>query len=262
MAEVLKEGEEIIFIDPKGRIYLRTLQMGKRVHLAGHNIDHDKVIGLKEGSAVAGSGRDEIIVFRPTLSDYILKMRRGAQVIYPKDAGAILISADIFPGATVVEAGLGSGALTMTLLRGVGEKGTVISYEMRAEFIKIALENIRTFLGPCPNLTVNEKDVYEGIDERDVDRVILDLPQPWLAVPHAARALREGGLLISFSPNVNQVHQTVMTIREEGFHLMETIEIMRRPWVIEERIARPELRMVAHTGFITVARKRVGGETA
>ena len=257
MGEPFKEGEFVILIDPKGRIYMRTLQRGKRTQLGGYLIEHDSIIGMSEGVAVAHSGRGDILAFRPTLSEYILKMRRGAQVIYPKDAGVILMWADIYPGATVVEAGLGSGALTMALLRAVGEKGKVISYEVRREFIKVAMENIERFLGPCPNLIVKEKDVYEGIDEREVDRVVLDLSQPWLAVPHAGSALKGGGVLLSFSPNVNQVHQTVMALKEQGqFHIMDTIEVLIRPWVIQERIARPELRMVAHTGFITVARKR------
>lgn len=252
----LKEGEVIILVDAKGRQYLRTLQSGRAATLRDHAVVHDKIIGMYEGSLVSQTEKDYLIVFRPTLAEYILKMPRGAQIIYPKDAGLILIWADIFPGATVLEAGTGSGALTMALLRGVGDKGRVISYEQKPEFSKLALANIQKFLGPCPNLVLKEADIYQGIEEKEVDRIIIDLMQPWLVVPHAAQSLREGGIFLSFSPHVSQCQMTVQALNASGqFLLQETVEVLLRPWVISERVNRPAHRMVGHTGFLTVARK-------
>lgn len=252
----LKEGDLVVLVDAKNRQYLRTLQQGRSASLREHKLIHDQIIGMSEGSLVSRTEKDYLIVFRPTLAEYTLKMPRGAQVIYPKDAAMILIWADIFPGARVVEAGTGSGALTMALLRAVGEKGIVISYEQKPEFAKLALTNIQKFLGPCPNLVLKEADIYLGIEERDVDRIILDLTQPWQVVPHGAQALREGGIFLTFSPHVSQSQMTVQALKESGqFLVKETVELLLRPWVISERVNRPAHRMVAHTGFVTVARK-------
>lgn len=253
---LLKDGEVIILVDAKGRQYLRTLQAGKSATLREHSVVHDKIIGRSEGSLVSQTEKDYLLVFRPTLAEYTLKMPRGAQVIYPKDAALVIIWADIFPGAKVVEAGTGSGALTMALLRSVGEKGTVISYEQKPEFAKVALANIQKFLGPSPNLVLKEADIYEGIEERGADRIILDLTQPWLVVPHAAQCLKDGGIFLSFSPHVSQCQMTVQALNASGqFLVKETVELLLRPWVIAERVNRPAHRMVGHTGFITVARK-------
>lgn len=256
---VFKEGDSIILVDARGRFYLRTLQPGKVERLREHVVDHDKIIGMNEGLIVSKTERDFLSAYRPTLAEFLLKIPRQTQIIYPKDAAFILMLADVFPGAKVVEAGMGSGALTIALLRAVGEHGEVISYEVNENFSRLALKNVRRFLGECPNLTVKGKDIYSEVDERDVDRVIIDLTQPWLVVPQAALCLKNGGIFLSFSPNITQTQRTVDALRDQGeFHLKGTVEVLIREWVVEGRVLRPLQRMVAHTGFITVARKREG----
>jgi tRNA (adenine57-N1/adenine58-N1)-methyltransferase len=183
-------------------------------------------------------------------------MPRGAQVIYPKDLGTIVMAADIFPGAVVLEAGTGSGALTMTLLRAVGREGRVISEEIREDFARRAAANIRRFMGETPNLEIRSRDIYEGIDVQDLDRIVLDLSEPWRIVDSVAKALRPGGYFASYLPTVLQVKQLVDTLsRQGGFTLIDTVEILERHWHVEDLSIRPEHRMVAHTGFLTVARK-------
>src|SRR5256712_10010840 len=183
-------------------------------------------------------------------------MTRGAEVISPKDLGVIIQWADIYPGARVFEAGTGSGALTMALLRAVGDRGHVFSYEAREDFAQTAMKNIERYVGPSRNLTVRKKDVYEGIEETELDRLILDLPEPWRVVPHASTALRSGGIYLSYVPTIPQVMQTVEALhRVAVFSMIQTFETLLRTWNIEGRSVRPDHRMVAHSGFITVARR-------
>jgi tRNA (adenine57-N1/adenine58-N1)-methyltransferase len=197
-----------------------------------------------------------MLALRPTLSEYVLKMPRGAQVLYPKDLGVILQWADVYPGARVFEAGTGSGALTMALLRAVGDRGHVISYEAREDFARTAMKNIERYLGPAHNFTLRQRNAYEGIEETDVDRVVLDLPEPWQVIPHAAGALRSGGVYLSYVPTIPQVMQTVEALhRAQVFSMIQTFETLLRTWNVEGRSVRPDLRMVAHSGFLTVARK-------
>lgn len=250
------DGERIHFIDRKGRHYPLTLCKGKVFQFSGETIPHDDIIGKEDGTTVTFSRGSKFIVIRPTLSEYILKMPRGAQVIYPKDIGMILILGDVYPGAKVVEAGVGSGALTMALLRGVGERGVVISYDVREDFISRAVENISLYLGKTENLLVRHKDVYEGIGEEGIDRVILDLPEPWRVVGHAAKVLRHGGIFLCYLPTILQVSRVAESLKAaHDFIQIETIETLLRTWHVEENSVRPDHRMVAHTGFITVARK-------
>jgi len=185
-------------------------------------------------------------------------MPRGAQVIYPKDLGAILLAADIFPGARVLEAGTGSGALTMTLLRGVGPAGRVVSYEIREDFARTAERNIQRFIGATDSLVSRRQDIYEGVVAEDLplDRMLLDVPEPWRVVPHAAAALAPGGAFLAYVPTVPQAVQTTEALRASGvFALVETMEVLLRPWNIEGRSVRPAHRMVAHTGFLITARR-------
>jgi tRNA (adenine57-N1/adenine58-N1)-methyltransferase len=190
------------------------------------------------------------------MADFTLEMPRIATVGYPKDLGAILVYGDIFPGARVLEAGTGSGAVTMALLRAVGERGQVISYDLREDMIRRALENISAMIPEHPNLTVKQGDVYQAFQEEDLDRVVLDLPEPWQVVPHAAEKLVPGGILVSFLPTVLQVHELSKALRQQGtFEMIETLEILMRPWSVGGRSVRPEHRMVGHTGFITTARR-------
>ena len=256
----LQNGERIHLVDHKGRQYALTLKAGDRFQHSGETIAHDDLIGRADGSLITLSGGKRMVALLPTLGEYVLKMPRGAQVIYPKDLAMITIWADIYPGARVFEAGTGSGALTMALLRAVGDRGEVISYEAREDFARTAMKNIERYLGPVSNLTVCRQDAYEGIQIDTAkglfDRIVLDLPEPWRVIPQVVQALRFGGVYLSYVPTVPQAQQTVAALeRAAVFGLIETFETLLRPWNIEGRSVRPAHRMVAHSGFITVARK-------
>jgi tRNA (adenine57-N1/adenine58-N1)-methyltransferase len=256
----LQDGERIHFVDKNGRHYALTLKAGEIFQHSGETILHDAVIGREDGSLVTLSRGKRMLVLRPTLGEYVLKMPRGAQVIYPKDLALITMWADVHPGARVFEAGMGSGALTIALLRAVGERGAVVSYETRDDFARTALKNIERYLGAVPTLTVRRHDVYQGLASEDTeppyDRFVLDLPEPWRVVPYAAAALRLGGLYLSFVPTIPQVMQTVEALeRTTQFGLIHTFETLLRTWNIQGRSVRPDHRMVAHSGFVTVARK-------
>ena len=218
-------------------------------------LPHSRIIGSHQGDWFRTSLGQGLLALKPTLGDYVLEMPRGSQVIYPKDLGNILMLADVFPGATVIEAGLGSGALTAALLRAVGHQGRVITYEVREDMAPKALGNIRA-LAPDPGRhELRIGDVYQGIRERGVDRVVLDVPEPWRAVSHAGDALSRGGIFLSFLPTVLQVHRLVEALTADArFQLIETVEVLLRPWSVTGRSVRPAHRMVAHTGFITTAR--------
>ena len=252
----LEAGERVLLVDSKQRRYLTTLAAGATFHTHAGIVAHDDVIGGPEGASVAASTGRRFVVVRPTLADTVLKMPRGAQVIYPKDLGAILIGADIGPGMAVLEAGVGSGALSMALLRA---GATVIGYELREDFATRALANVRMWAGDEAPYRVEERDVYEGIDATELDRVVLDVPEPWRVVEHAGRALRPGGILLCYLPSITQVAALRAALARSSFGLAETSELLRRTWHVEDRSVRPDHRMVAHTGFITTARLLVAG---
>jgi tRNA (adenine57-N1/adenine58-N1)-methyltransferase catalytic subunit len=257
-SRTLAAGERVLLVDRKDRRYLVTLHPGRSFQSHAGVIDHDSLIGRSEGEEVEARQKDgrvtnaaRYLVLRPTLADVVIGMPRGAQVIYPKDLGAILIAADIFPGARVLEAGVGSGALSMAMLRA----GAVITgYELRGDFAERARANVDAFLGPGQPYDVIERDVYLGIASEGLDRVVLDLPEPWQVVPHAAKALAPGGILLSYLPSINQTAELRSALEHSGFAMAETFEILRRTWHIEGRSVRPDHRMVAHTGFVTSAR--------
>jgi len=253
-------GERIHLVDKKGRHYALTLKAGETYQFSGQTMAHDALIGKPDATMVTLSGGKKMLALRPTFGEYVLKMPRGAQVLYPKDLALIPMWADVYPGARVFEAGTGSGALTMALLRAVGSRGLVVTYEMREDFSRVARNNIDRYMGAVPNLVTMRKNAYEGIDLLDdgeaFDRVVLDLPEPWQVVPHAANVLRSGGIYLSFVPTVPQVMQTVEALeRTTVFAMVETFETLLRTWSIQGRSVRPDHRMVAHSGFITVARK-------
>ena len=259
-----QNGERIHLVDKKGRQYALTLKAGDTYQLSGHKIPHDDLIGKPDGSLVTLSGDKPMIALRPTFGEYVLKMPRGAQVLYPKDLALIPMWADVYPGARVFEAGTGSGALTMALLRAVGPRGLVVTYEAREDFARTAMTNIERYMGTMPNLIPFRKNAYEGIDLLDdglpFDRLVLDLPEPWQVVPHAALVLRSGGMYLSFVPTVPQVQRTVEALERTGvFGMIETFETLLRTWSIQGRSVRPDHRMVAHSGFLTVARKVESG---
>ena len=252
-----RAGETVLVIDERrGKRYLVLLRAGHAFHTDRGFVGHEAVIGAPEGVTVRSSLGARYLVLRPTLAEYVLDMPRGAQVIYPKDLATICFFADVEPGQTVCEAGLGSGALTMTLLRAVGPTGRVVSYENREEFARRARRNIEARLGPHVPLTVHLQDVYAGFEERDVDRVLLDLPEPWRLVDPAAAALRPGGIFCAYVPTLPQSQRTHEALAAHpAFALTETFETLLRPWHIEGPSVRPAHRMVAHTGFLTLARR-------
>ena len=254
MSGPLQPGERVLLVDNKKRRHLLTLTPGGSFHTHAGVLLHDTLIGGEEGVVVRTSQGQRLLVLRPTMSEYILEMPRGAQVIYPKDLGPILVLADVFPGAQVLESGIGSGALTMALLRAVGPTGRVVGYELRDDFALRARTNVEEYLGADLPLSIEVRDVYDGIDERGLDRVLLDLPEPWRAVEHAAKALRPGGILLSYLPTITQVATLRATLAESAFGMAETVEILQRGWHIEGQSVRPDHRMVAHTGFLTTAR--------
>ncbi len=249
-----RAGELALFLDRKGRAYLQTLTAGAEFHCHLGYIPLDDVIGQPVGGWYTTNRGHVLLGIRPTLGDYVRLMPRGPQVIYAKDLGNIVAMADVFPGATVVEAGLGSGALTAGLLRAVGPAGRLISYEINAAVIPKAESNVRSVIPDTSGWQVKVGDIADGIAEPDVDRIILDLPEPWRALNAAASALRTGGILLSFLPTVLQVHELVLGLQDDGrFARIETAETMLRGWNVTRRSVRPAHRMVAHSGFITTA---------
>ena len=258
-----QDGEQVLLIDQRGKRHLLFLRKSETFHSDRGWISHDAIIGQPDGTWVRSSMGLRYVALRPTLAEFVLDMPRGAQVIYPKDLAMILFWADVYPGCRVLEAGMGSGALTLALLRAVGPDGRVITYEQREEFARRALANIHMRCGEVTNLTVRLQPVEDGVaDEDPVDRVVLDLPEPWKLTAAMARVLRPGGILLCYVPTIIQSQQTAETLaRDRHWSLVETFETLFRPWNIEGQSVRPFHRMVAHTGFITVARRVVPEET-
>ncbi|MHB1533543.1 MAG: tRNA (adenine-N1)-methyltransferase [Acidimicrobiales bacterium] len=253
MSRPFETGERVLLLDTKGRRYLVTLAGGGEFHTHSGPVAHDAILGQEEGLLVRSSRGARYTAVRPTLAEVVLKMPRGAQVIYPKDLGPLLILADIFPGARVLESGLGSGALSMALLRGGAE---ITGYEVRPDFAAQAQANVAAFLGAgvLERYKVEIRDSYEGIDERGLDRVVLDLPEPWRIVKAAESALRPGGILVSYLPTIGQVASLREALDRSAFGMAETIEVLQRSWHVEGPSVRPDHRMVAHTGFLSSAR--------
>src|SRR5436305_11396781 len=254
MTRPFAEGERALLFDSKGRRYLVTLQTGGEFHTHSGPVAHDDLVGREEGLVVRSSRGARYTAGRPTLAETVLKMPRGAQVVYPKDLGPILILADIFPGAGVLEAGVGSGALSMTMLRAGAE---ITGYEIRQEFADRALANVAGFLGRQTvddRYHVHIRDIYEGIDGTSFDRIVLDLPEPWRVVKHAEVALRPGGILVAYVPTVGQVTQLGEELAGSSFAMAQTVEVLQRTWHVEGQSVRPDHRMVGHTGFLTSAR--------
>ncbi len=249
----LRAGEPVLLIDRKKRRYLIDLADGGEFHSHSGVLAHDDLIGNPEGETYRSTRGMVFIVIRPTITDYILKMPRGAQVVYPKDIGPILILADIFPGARVLEAGLGSGALSTGMLRAGAH---ITGYEIREDFEITARQNVQRFLGEpaMANYHTQVRDVYAGIEETDLDRVVLDLPEPWQVVPHAEKALRRGGIFLAYTPSIIQASQLHDAFEDSLFGMAETIEVLNRGWHVQGVAVRPDHRMVAHTGFLTHAR--------
>ena len=253
---ILQPGDSVLFIDHKEREYIRILHPGSVIALRGGNIPAEQFIGLSEGSLVQVGQSERFRILRPTYARLIPNLPRQAQVIYPKDVGPILLWGDVFPGARVLEVGSGPGALSIALLRAVGPEGHLLTVDIRADHCKMARNNVKRFIGPTPNWTLAQADAYKGLPVREVDRTFIDLPEPWQVLPHARGVLRPGGVLVGYLPTVLQVKALVDALyADPRFDCVEVMENMLRFWHVKDRSIRPEHRMVAHTGFIIVARR-------
>ena len=254
MTNPLQADDKIVLLDSKKRRYLIALEVGGEFHSHAGFVKHDDIIGQPEGCRVRSTKNGEYIVLRPTLEDFVIEMPRGAQVIYPKDLAPICMFADIGPGTRVFESGIGSGALSTTMLRYGAD---IVGYEVREDFANRAKANVRGFLGESvmERYEVHIADSYEGIDPAlgMFDRVVLDLPEPWQVVPHAEHVLRAGGILLAYTPSIMQAAQVRETMKGKWIDA-RTIEVLHRGWHVEGQAVRPDHRMVAHTGFLSVAR--------
>jgi tRNA (adenine57-N1/adenine58-N1)-methyltransferase len=257
----LRAGDRVQLTDPKGRLHTITLTPGREFHTHRGLFRHDDLIGQPEGTVVRNTAGVEYLALRPLLADFVLSMPRGAAVVYPKDAGQVVAMADVFPGARVVEAGVGSGALSMSLLRAVGDEGLLHSYERRADFADIARANVETFFGgPHPAWRLTVGDLADSLDETDVDRVVLDMLAPWECLDAVAAALVPGGVLICYVATATQLSRLAEAIREDGRYTEPAAwESLVRGWHLEGLAVRPQHRMVGHTGFLLTTRRLADG---
>ena len=247
-------GDRVLLLDSKQRRYMMILAENGEFHSHNGFVPHADIVGKHEGLIAKSTRGSSYTVLRPTLEDFVVQMPRGAQVIYPKDLAPICMLADIGPGVKVFETGVGSGALSMTMLRYGAD---ITGYELREDFANRATANVRSFLGEeaLDRYKVQLRDAYEGIDETDFDRVVLDLPEPWQVVPHAEKALRLGGILVAYTPSITQAAKVRETLAaSRAWNGARTLEVLHRGWYIEGQAVRPDHRMVAHTAFLTTAR--------
>lgn len=259
-------GDHVQLSDPKGRLHTVRLEPGRAFHTHRGAVAHDELIGAPEGCVVTSSGGTPYLALRPLLRDFVLSMPRGATVVYPKDAAAIIGHADIFPGARVLEAGVGSGALTCSLLRAVGPAGLVVSYERRPEFAQVAASNVQRFFGGAPG---HWRLVHGAVEEvaaaggDGFDRVVLDMLAPWEPLPAVAAVLRAGGVLCVYVATTTQLSRTVEDLRSfGGWSEPEAFETLLRTWHVEGLAVRPSHRMVGHTGFLLTSRRLAPGVQA
>jgi tRNA (adenine57-N1/adenine58-N1)-methyltransferase len=258
----LSAGDIVLLVDVKGRRYLINLEPDGEYHSHAGFVRHSDIIGKVEGSQVATTKGQKFRAFRPSLNDYVLQMKRGAQVIYPKDLAAILMLADIYPGARVFETGIGSGAMSMALLRAGAD---IVGYEVREDFAARAKKNVFAFLGQAvaDRYEIHIADAYGGIGPgfpgmahgaRLFDRFVLDLPEPWQVLAHAPMALRPGGIVVAYTPSITQAQQVRHLLAEGAYDEVSTTEVLQRTWHIEGQAVRPDHRMVGHTAFLTRGR--------
>jgi tRNA (adenine57-N1/adenine58-N1)-methyltransferase len=255
------EGDRIQLTDPKGKMYTFTITAGKEWHTHKGWIVHNELIGLPEGSVVSTSAGLKFTAFKPLLGDFVLSMPRGATIVYPKDAAMIIGVADVFPGAKVIEAGVGSGALSISLLRAIGKDGKLFSFERREDFAEIARENVKTYFGSIPSQWQLEVgSVQESSTNEKYDRVILDMLAPWECVAFAADVLRPGGVFLAYVATTTQLSATAEALKEDGrFTEPLSSETIVRDWHHEGLAVRPMQRMIGHTGFLTVSRRMAPG---
>ena len=260
-----REGDRVQLTGPKGRMHTVTLRSDGELHTHHGVLRHRDLIGLPDGSVVANSSGNEYLALRPLLRDFVMSMPRGAAIVYPKDAAQILTQADIFPGATVVEAGVGSGALSLSLLRAIGPGGRLVSFERRDDFAEVASANVETFLGELPDTwSIVVGDLQEQLSTEfpagTVDRVVLDMLAPWECIDAVAEALAPGGVVLCYIATATQLSRVAEYVRSTGlFTEPEASETMVRGWHVEGLAVRPDHRMVAHTGFLITARRLAPG---
>ncbi|MFQ5762641.1 MAG: tRNA (adenine-N1)-methyltransferase [Candidatus Bathyarchaeia archaeon] len=252
--DIIHEGDDVLLSLDGKKTYLLKTTRGEVLHTHKGYVKHDDIIGSTYGSNVRSSMETAFIALRPLLRDYLVKIARRTQIMYPKDIAIVLLYGNVLPGSVVVEAGTGSGALTAALAAHVRPNGKVYTYEVRPEFIEIAKRNLNR-LGLTPYVELKNMDATQGFDVTSVDTVVLDMATPWLAVPHARRTLRGGGVLVSFSPTIDQVIKTADALHEAGFVALETSECLMRRFQVGDGKTRPETLMIAHTGYLTFARK-------
>jgi len=254
-------GDRIQLTDPKGKMYTFTITQGKEWHTHKGWIVHDDLVGIPEGSVVSTSAGLKFTAFKPLLGDFVLSMPRGATIVYPKDAAMIIGVADIFPGAKVIEAGVGSGALAISLLRAIGPQGQLDSFERREDFAEIAKENVQTYFGSLPsNWKLTVGSVQDSSSDKKYDRVVLDMLAPWECVDYAAKILRPGGVFLAYVATTTQLSATAEALKEDG-HFTEPLssETIVRDWHHEGLAVRPMQRMIGHTGFLIVSRRMAPG---
>jgi len=256
-----KAGDRVQLTDPKGKLYTFTITPGKEWHTHKGWITHDDLIGLPEGSVVSTTAGLKFTAFIPLLSDYVLSMPRGATIVYPKDAAMIVGSADVYPGANILEAGVGSGALTLSLLRAVGDRGSVHSVERRQDFADNARSNIENYFGTLPeNWKLDVGSVQDQEFSQQFDRVILDMLAPWECIEMAAKVLRPGGVFLAYVATTTQLSATAEALKSDGhFTEPESSETIVRGWHHEGLAVRPQQRMIGHTGFLIQSRRMAPG---
>ncbi|HAL85881.1 MAG TPA: tRNA (adenine-N1)-methyltransferase, partial [Deferribacteraceae bacterium] len=249
-------GTNVILTDEeRGKRHMTRLREGIRFTTQYGFIEHDEIVKVLDGGIITSSKGVRYRVLKPTYIDYVMNIKRRAQIIYPKDTAAMLMEGDIYPGLNVLEAGVGQGALSIAILRALGGKGTLTSYELREDFAGDAAGFIAEFYGDAENHDIQVRNIYEGIDG-EYDRVMLDLPEPWQVVPHLETGLRQGGLLVCYLPTILQVKSCVDALREAGtFDDINSFELIKRPWKVDGRSVRPEMWTFNHSAFIITCRK-------
>ncbi len=253
---LFREGEPVLILDDKQRSRYCVLEAGQKQGLPGDQMPHDRVIGMPLGSEIRTRRGRTARVLPASLADHIDGMPKHAAIIQPKDIAAILMHTDIRPGQTVVEGGFGSGAMSTALLQAVGSEGRLITYENRQEAANRGAKNVRTWLGETPQHTVHIGDIYEGIHEQPIDRLVLDVPEPWMVLQTAREALVYGGSLCAYLPTILQVHHLVLALgRGRAWCHVRALEVLERSWHVTAQSVRPDHHMVAHTGFLVFARR-------